>query len=158
MVVSLSKVTSQPPKGLEPRPLSKPTPGSEQQVQQVSSQSPDPTDSASSEGLDLATVELNAISPMFYIDLRIGKALVRSLIDSGSSSNFIPEHVTHELNLRRNMLHDGQTFKVANGDEVHCTQFVHVYVHMHTVKFYLNLRVAPQAPGPDTWCTLSREV
>ena len=83
---------------------------------------------------------------MFYIDLQIGKAIVRSLIDSGASSNFISEHVAHELHLRRHKLHDGQTFKVANGDTVPCTQFVHVYAKMHTVKFYLNLMVAPMHP------------
>ena len=60
--------------------------------------------------------------------------------------NFISEHVTHELHLRRHKLHDGQTFKVANGDTVPCTQFVHVYTQMHTLKFYLNLRVAPMHP------------
>ena len=83
---------------------------------------------------------------MFYIDLQIWKAIVRALIDSGSSSNFISKHVSNELYLRRHKLHDGQTFKVANVDTVSCTQFVHVYAQMHTVKFHLNLRVAPMHP------------
>ena len=107
--------------------------------------SPSSVDTTHSEdsSSDLVPGEINVISPMFYIDLRIGKAIVRALIDSGASSNFISEHVALELNLRRHKLHDGQTFKVANGDTVHCTQFVHVYATMHTVNFYLNLRVAP---------------
>ena len=70
---------------------------------------------------------INVISPMFYIDLHIGTAIVRALIDSGASANFVSETVASDLNLRRHKLPDGQTFKVANGDPVPCTQFVHVY-------------------------------
>ena len=103
------------------------------------------TDPASSEdsSQDSSTGEINVIAPMFYIDLQIWKAIVRALIYSGASSNFSSEHVANELHLRRHKLQDGQTFKVANGDTVPYTQFGHVYAQMHTVKFYLNLRVAP---------------
>ena len=90
--------------------------------------------------------EINVISPKYYIDLRIGKAIVRAIIDSGASSKFISEHIARELNLRRHKLHDDQTFKVVNGDTVHCTQFVQVYAQMHTVNFYLSFRVAHMHP------------
>ena len=50
---------------------------------------------------------INVISPLFYIDLHIGKAIVSALIDSGASANFISETVASELNLRRHKLHDG---------------------------------------------------
>ena len=141
-----SKVTSQPPKGKQSNRIA--IFNLEQQLGIALNQSSSSTDPASSEdsSQDSSTSEINVIAPMFYIDLQIGKAIVRALIDSGASSNFISEHVAHELHLRRHNMHDGQTFKVANWDTVHCTQFVLVYAQMHRVKFYLNLRVAPMYP------------
>ena len=89
------------------------------------------------------SAELNPISPLFYVDIQICKALVKALLDSGASGNFISDRVAIELNLRRHRLHEGQTFTVASVESILCTQFVHIYVRMHTVKFYLTLRVAP---------------
>ena len=85
--VVLSKVTSQPPKGDERNG----------DVDTTSSQPPD-YDLASNEGSsqDVVAGAINVISPMFYIDLHIGKAIVRALIDSGASANFISETVASE--------------------------------------------------------------
>ena len=46
----------------------------------------------------------------------------------------------------RELLRGGTALTVANGDRVHYTQFVHIYIQMSSVKFYLTLRIAPMHP------------
>ena len=63
---------------------------------------------------DSAAGELNTISPLFYVDLILGPAILRALIDSGASANFISERVAVELQLNRLPLHEGHTFTAAS--------------------------------------------
>ena len=86
---------------------------------------------------------INPISPMFYVELQIGPGIVNALLDSGASDNSISDRVARELRLKRHQLHEGQTFTAASGNTIPCTEFVHVYVTIHTIRFYMNLRVAP---------------
>ena len=69
-----------------------------------------------------------------------------ALIDSGASANFISERVASELQLRRHKSNSCQPFTIANGDNVPCTQFVHIYIQMSSAKFDLTLRIAPMHP------------
>ena len=89
---------------------------------------------------------MNPISPLFYVELQTGPRIVRALLDRGGSANFISDKTARDLQLKRHRLHEGQTFTAASGAPIPCTEFVSVYVIMHTVRFYLNLRVVPMHP------------
>ena len=102
--------------------------------------------SSESSGTQTAERVINPISPMFYVELQTGPGIVNALIDSGASENFISDRVARELCLKRHRLHEGQTFTAASGDAIPWTEFVHVHVTMHTIRFYMNLRVAPMHP------------
>ena len=69
----------------------------------------------------------------------MGEGIVRALLVRGASANFISDRVARELHLKRHHLHEGQTFTSASDYAIHYTEFVHVYVEMHTVRFYLTL-------------------
>ena len=101
MGVPLPKVAYEPPEG-------KKGPASHQSTE-VS-----PLEASDGILKHLVAGEICPISPLFYTDLGIGKALVRALIDSGASANFIFVREASELQLRRHKLHSGQTFTVAN--------------------------------------------
>ena len=103
-------------------------------------------DTAAEDSVHVDSVELNPIPPSFHVDLQVGRALVRALLGNGASGNFISDRAASELKLRRHRLHERQSFTAASGESIPCTQFAHIYVRMHTVKFYLSLRVAPMHP------------
>ena len=98
------------------------------------------TQKISSESSDGQSAErvVNPSSPMFHVELQIGPGIVIALIDSGASANFISDRVARELCLKSHRLHEGQIFTAASGNAIHCTEFVHVYVIMHTIRFHLN--------------------
>ena len=51
------------------------------------------SDTAAEDSVHVDSGELNPISPLFYVDLQVGKALVRALLDSGASGHFISDRV-----------------------------------------------------------------